>query len=53
MKSLMLLALHAYDAANVYLFMAGVWRVTIAVTPANAGDAGAPESVQFFFCIAG
>lgn len=39
-----------YSVTPLYLFMAGVWRVTIDV---NVGDAAAPESVAFFFCVAG
>jgi YtkA-like len=37
----------SYAVANVYLFMPGVWRVTIANTAAAA------DSVDFFFCIPG
>lgn len=33
-----------YDITNVYFFMPGVWRVTIA---------DGSESVDFFFCVAG
>jgi hypothetical protein len=33
-----------YDLSNLYFFMPGVWRVTIA---------NGAESVEFFFCVAG
>lgn len=38
-----------YDVANVYLFMPGVWRVTVGVPTA----AGGSDTATFFFCIAG
>ncbi len=37
-----------YDIVNVYLFMPGVWRVTVAVP-----GAGGTETATFFFCVAG
>jgi hypothetical protein len=40
----------AYGISPLYLFMPGVWRVTIALP---STDAGPGESVAFFFCIAG
>ena len=42
----------SFSVTPLYLFMAGVWRVTIAVG-VGASDAGASESVAFFFCVAG
>lgn len=39
-----------FTITPLYLFMPGVWRVTIAL---DRGDAGATDQVEFFFCIAG
>jgi hypothetical protein len=39
-----------YTIDPLYLFMPGVWRITIALP---ATDAGPGESVAFFFCVAG
>jgi hypothetical protein len=42
----------SYTLDPLYLFMPGVWRITIGVMP----DAGAPapdDEVQYFFCIEG
>jgi hypothetical protein len=38
-----------YSVTNVYFFMPGVWRVTVAMP----SDAGAGESALFFFCVPG
>lgn len=40
-----------YTISPLYLFMAGVWRITLQVTP--PGPTPTPASVQFFFCIDG
>ena len=40
-----------YAIKNLYFFMPGVWRITISLP--GAGDGGAGESVQFFFCVSG
>ncbi len=38
-----------YKLESVYLFMPGVWRITIS----RNADAAPTDAVQFFFCIAG
>lgn len=38
-----------YSVANLYLFMPGVWRITLATTT----DGGLSDSAQFLFCIEG
>jgi hypothetical protein len=40
----------SYTVSSLYLFMAGLWRVTFTVTPE---DAASPASVAFFFCVQG
>jgi len=40
-----------YRIDPLYLFMPGVWRITISV--GTGADAGATEDVAFFFCIQG
>jgi hypothetical protein len=40
----------SYNVAPLYLFMPGVWRITFTLP---ATDAGAAQSVDFFFCISG
>jgi len=39
----------SYTIKSLYLFMPGVWRITIA----RPTDAAPGESVEFFFCVAG
>jgi hypothetical protein len=39
-----------FGVTPLYLFMPGVWRVTVSV---GVGGEGAHEDVAFFFCVAG
>jgi hypothetical protein len=41
-----------YTVNSAYFFMAGVWRLQLAVYPPASGDAGRPvDSASFFFCV--
>jgi hypothetical protein len=44
----------AYTVSNLYLFMAGVWRIQISISSGTAADGGALlDIVTFFFCVQG
>jgi hypothetical protein len=42
----------SYTLDSLYLFMPGVWRITLGVMP-DAGMPNPDDEVQFFFCIEG
>ena len=44
----------AYTVSNLYLFMAGVWRIQLSISTGSAADGGSlVDIVTFYFCVQG
>jgi len=43
----------AYTVSNLYLFMAGVWRIQISVSTGTADGGALLDIVTFYFCVQG
>jgi hypothetical protein len=44
----------AYTVSNLYLFMAGVWRIQLSISTGSAADGGSLlDIVTFYFCVQG